>query len=54
MLKENDFASIRRIGESHNIAMEELISNINLERHSKFKIIEVKDIDEAVLAANTW
>ena len=54
MLKENDFASIRRIGESQNIAMEELISNINLEKHSKFTIIEVQDIDEAVLAANTW
>lgn len=54
MLKENDFASIRRIGESQNIAIEELISNINLEKHSKFTIMEVQDIDEAVLAANTW
>ena len=54
MLKENDFASARKIGESQTDAMRKRISNIDLEKDSKFTVIEVQDLDEAVLAAKTW
>jgi nicotinate-nucleotide pyrophosphorylase (carboxylating) len=54
MLKENDFASARKIGESQTDAMRKLISNIDLEKDSKFTVIEVQNLDEALLAAKTW
>ena len=54
MLKENDFASVRKIGESQTDAMRKLISNIDLEKDSEFTVIEVQNLDEAVVAAETW
>ena len=33
---------------------EKLISEIDLEKNSKFTIIEVQNINEAILAAQTW
>ena len=54
MFKENDFASARKIGESQTDAMRKLISNIDLEKDSKFTVIEVQNLDEALLAAKTW
>tara|TARA_X000000368_G_scaffold375927_1_gene328643 strand:- start:819 stop:1754 length:936 start_codon:yes stop_codon:yes gene_type:complete len=54
MLKENDFASIRKSGESQTDAMRKLISNIDMEKNSKFTVIEVQNLDEAILAAKVW
>lgn len=54
MLKENDFASVRKIGGDQNEAIKELVSNIDLEKDSNFTIVEVQNIDEAVLATKTW
>ena len=54
MLKENDFASVRKTGESQKDGMRKLISNIDLGKNSKFTVIEVQSLDEAVSAAETW
>ena len=54
MLKENDFASAIESGESQNDSIKKLISEINLEKNSKFTVIEVQNINEAILAAQTW
>ena len=54
MLKENDFASAIESGENQNDAIKKLISEINLEKNSKFTVIEVQNINEAILAAETW
>jgi len=54
MLKENDFASAIESGESQNDSIKKLISEIDLEKNSKFTVIEVQNIDEAILAAQTW
>jgi nicotinate-nucleotide pyrophosphorylase len=54
MLKENDFASIRKSDENQTDAMRKLISNIDMEKNSKFTVIEVQNLDEAILAAKTW
>ena len=54
MLKENDFASARESGENLNDAIKKLISGIDLEKNSKFTVVEVQNINEAILAAETW
>ena len=54
MLKENDFASVRKTGESQKDGMRKLISNIDLGKNSKFTVIEVQSLDEAISAAETW
>ena len=54
MLKENDFASVRKTGESQKDGMRKLISNIDLSKNSKFTVIEVQSLDEAISAAETW
>jgi nicotinate-nucleotide pyrophosphorylase (carboxylating) len=54
MLKENDFASAIESGEDQNDAMKKLISEIDLEKNSKFTVIEVQNVNEAILAAETW
>ena len=54
MLKENDFASAIEIGEDLNDAIKKLISGIDLEKNSKFTVVEVQNINEAILAAETW
>ena len=54
MLKENDFASAIESGEDQNDSIKKLISEIDLEKNSKFTIIEVQNINEAILAAQTW
>jgi len=54
MLKENDFASAIESGESQNDSIKKLISEIDLEKNSKFTVIEVQNINEAILAAQTW
>jgi nicotinate-nucleotide pyrophosphorylase len=54
MLKENDFASIRKSDENQTDAMRKLISNIDMEKNSKFTVIEVQNLDEAILAAKIW
>ena len=54
MLKENDFASAIESGENQNDAIKKLISEIDLEKNSKFTVIEVQNINEAILAAETW
>ena len=36
------------------ILLKKLISEIDLEKHSKFTVIEVQNINEAILAAETW
>ena len=54
MLKENDFASAIESGEDQNDSIKKLISEINLEKNSKFTVKEVQNIDEAILAAQTW
>ena len=54
MLKENDFASVIERGEDQNDAIKKLISEIDLEKNSKFTVIEVQNISEAILAAQTW
>jgi nicotinate-nucleotide pyrophosphorylase (carboxylating) len=54
MLKENDFASAIESGEDQNDAIKKLISEIDLEKNSKFTVIEVQNINEAILAARTW
>ena len=54
MLKENDFASAIESGEDQNDSIKKLISEIDLEKHSKFTVIEVQNINEAILAAQTW
>ena len=54
MLKENDFASAIESGEDQNDAIKKLISEIDLEKNSKFTVIEVENINEAILVAQTW
>ena len=54
MLKENDFASAIESGENQSDAIKKLISEIDLEKNSKFTVIEVQNINEAILAAQTW
>lgn len=54
MLKENDFASAIESGEDQNDSIKKLISEIDLEKNSKFTVIEVQNINEAILAAQTW
>ena len=54
MLKENDFASAIGSGENQNDSIKKLISEIDLEKNSKFTVIEVQNINEAILAAQTW
>jgi len=54
MLKENDFASAIESGENQNDSIKKLISEIDLEKNSKFTVIEVQNINEAILAAQTW
>ena len=54
MLKENDFASAIESGEDQNDSIKKLISEIDLEKYSKFTVIEVQNINEAILAAQTW
>ena len=54
MLKENDFASAIESGEDLNDAIKKLISGIDLEKNSKFTVVEVQNINEAILAAETW
>ena len=54
MLKENDFASVIESGEDQNDSIKKLISEIDLEKNSKFTVIEVQNINEAILAAQTW
>ena len=54
MLKENDFASAIESGEDINDAIKKLILEIDLEKNSKFTVIEVQNINEAILAAETW
>ena len=54
MLKENDFASAMESGEDQNDSIKKLISEIDLEKNSKFTVIEVQNINEAILAAQTW
>ena len=54
MLKENDFASAIESGEDINDAIKKLILEIDLEKNSKFTVIEVQNINEAILAAQTW
>ena len=54
MLKENDFASAIESGEDQNDSIKKLIAEIDLEKHSKFTVIEVQNINEAILAAQTW
>jgi nicotinate-nucleotide pyrophosphorylase (carboxylating) len=54
MLKENDFASEIESGENQNDSIKKLISEIDLEKNTKFTVIEVQNINEAILAAQTW
>ena len=54
MLKENDFASAIESGEDLNDAIKKLIYGIDLEKNSKFTVVEVQNINEAILAAETW
>ena len=54
MLKENDFASAIESGENQNDSIKKLISEIDLEKNSKFTVIEVQNIKDAILAAQTW
>lgn len=54
MLKENDFASAIESGEDQNDSIKKLISEIDLEKNSKFTVIEVQNINDAILAAQTW
>ena len=54
MLKENDFASAIESGEDQNDSIKKLISEIDLEKNSKFTVVEVQNINEAILAAQTW
>lgn len=54
MLKENDFASAIESGEDQNDSIKKLISEIDLEKNTKFTVIEVQNINEAILAAQTW
>lgn len=54
MLKENDFASAIESGENQNDSIKKLISEIDLEKNSKFTVIEVQNINDAILAAQTW
>jgi nicotinate-nucleotide pyrophosphorylase (carboxylating) len=54
MLKENDFASAIESGENQNDSIKKLISEIDLEKNTKFTVIEVQNINEAILAAQTW
>ena len=54
MLKENDFASAIESGEGLNDAIKKLISGIDLEKNSKFTVVEVQNINEAILAVETW
>jgi hypothetical protein len=51
---ENDFVSAIESGEDLNDAIKKLISGIDLEKNSKFTVVEVQDINEAILAAETW
>ena len=54
MLKENDFASAIESGEDLNDAIKKLILGIDLEKNSKFTVVEVQNINQAILAAETW
>ena len=54
MLKENDFASAIENGEYLKDAIKKLILEIDLGKNSKFTVIEVQNINEAILAAETW
>jgi len=54
MLKENDFASAKNKGESELDTLKRVISDINLDKNSEFTVIEVQNIEQAVMAADTW
>lgn len=54
MLKENDLATMKNKNESEIDALKRMISNIDLEQNSEFTIIEVQNIEQAVVAADTW
>jgi|TARA_B100001996_G_C18668719_1_gene595863 nicotinate-nucleotide pyrophosphorylase (carboxylating) len=54
MLKENDLASEQKNGEREIDTLKRIMKNINLEKDTKFTIIEIRDIEQAVIAAQTW
>ena len=54
MLKENDLATMKNKNESEIDALKRMISDIDLEQNSEFTIIEVQNIEQAVVAADTW
>lgn len=54
MLKENDLASVKNKDEDELSTLRRMISRIDLEKNSEFTIIEIRDIAQAIVAAETW
>lgn len=54
MLKENDLASIKNKNENDLDALRRIVLDINLDLNSEFTVIEVQNIDQAVVAATAW
>ncbi|MDG1542869.1 MAG: hypothetical protein P8Q32_02960 [Candidatus Thalassarchaeaceae archaeon] len=54
MLKENDFASAKKIYESIIETIGRVISEIDLRENSSFIIVEVQDEEQAITAAKMW
>ncbi len=54
MLKENDVASEQKNGEDEIDTLKRIMMNIDLEKNTEFTIIEIRDDEQAVVAAETW
>ena len=54
MIKENDLASMVREGERRPHAVSRIIGELDIESLGAFGVLEVKTIDEAIAAAETW
>ena len=54
MLKENDLAAMTEEGEDGLGAIQRVISSIDMDEHAGFTVVEVRSVEQAVVAAEAW
>jgi nicotinate-nucleotide pyrophosphorylase (carboxylating) len=54
MLKENDFAASKRKKEVYLETMSRVVGELNISKVDDFIIVEVQNIDEAVIVVKSW
>ena len=54
MLKENDLAAMTEEGEDARVAIQRLISSVDMDAHAGFTVVEVQEFLHALAAAEAW